>query len=480
MGVIESCLRRQAETLGERRAAEHGPVRLSFAQLSAAALRAAAEFDEQDYPRRMPVYVDTTDGNWCSNLIGFFGSIVGGRIPILAPHATAPMGPFGRLAVGTSGGIAVTLQPGEITVVPDYAHHFADPLDIVMSSGSTGRPKAYLFDETHFVREAELRAPRHELRALHFGIPFPTSTAAHAIVIRHLMMGVTSIHLQAVASREMLLEEIDELMPFEVSATPYALSPLFPPDDEDMRRSDLPRQLRVYAGPLSDSLAERLQQARPKARVVSIYGATEGGNTTLTRTGAGTQFNLTPADRDVGLWHGADKRWARRGELGEILLASGAVVGPPLRIGEPNAATAVPAGWIATGDLGRLEADGRLTFLGRSSDIVVRQGERQSALQLEQKLEAQGYPPAIVFGLWQDGSEQLCVLLETKGEIDLVRLTALSEATRCAFITLMARFPRTPLGKIRRREAIAEVVAQLAAGANARDLTGTKIYDLRR
>jgi acyl-coenzyme A synthetase/AMP-(fatty) acid ligase len=480
MGVIKSCLRRQAEMLGGRRAAEHGAVRLSFAQLNRGALRVAAELDDHDYPPRMPVYVDTTDGNWCSSLIGFFGSIVGGRIPILAPYTTAPMGPFGRLAVSSSDGIAVTLQPGAITVVPDYAHHFANPLDIVMSSGSTGLPKAYLFDEAHFAHEPELRAPRHELRALHFGIPFPTSTAAHAIVIRHLMMGVTSIHLQAVGSRKMLLEKIDELMPFEVSATPYALSPLFGAEDEELRRSDLPRQLRVYAGPLSDSLATRLQEALPRTRVVSIYGTTEGGNTTLTRTGAGSQFNLTPADRDVGLWHRYNKRWAKSGELGEILLASGVPVGPPLLIGERVSITALPAGWVGTGDLGRLEADGRLTFLGRSSDIVLRNGERQSALQLEQKLESQGFPPVIVFGLWQRGSEQLCLLLEASGEFDHVRLAALAEASGCAFIMLMASFPRTPLGKIRRREVIAKVVSHLAAGANAADLTGTKIYDLRR
>lgn len=478
MGGLARVLQRQAETLGERRAAEHGTVLFSFVGLAAHAARAAAALDEADYPRRMPVYVDTKDGNWCSQLIAFFGAIVGQRIPILTPYATAPMGAFGRLVAGTVGEVSIAVQPGAIAAVPDYARHFANPLDIVMSSGSTGRPKAYLFDETHFVREAEVRAPRHELRALHFGIPFPTSTAAHAIVIRHLVAGIASVHLPGVGTWSDLAASIDALQPVEVSATPFALAPLFGAG-EALSTRELPRQLRVYAGPLSDSLAARLQAALPRTRVVSIYGATEGGNTTLTRTGAGSQFSLTPDERNVGLWLDDEGRWAKAGEIGEILMASGSPVGPPLLIGEPPHATTLPPGWIATGDLGRLELDGRLSFLGRSSDIVVRQGERHSALLLEQELEAKGYPPVIVCGLAGSGGEQLCVLVEGFSEVEPDRLGGLRELTGCTSIVLTGSFPRTLLGKVRRREAIAEVVARLGGGAEPTELAGTTVYDLR-
>lgn len=479
MEPIRSCLHQQAEALGDRRVAQHGAAQLSFGDLAVAASKAAAELDAQDYPRRMPVYVDTTDGNWCSYLISFFGAIAGGRIPILAPYGTSPMGPYGRLVVGTRAGMSLTVHRGEIRTLPDYAHHFANPLDIVLSSGSTGQPRGYLFDEAHFVAGTELRSPRHELRALHFGIPFPTSTAAHALVIRHFLAGMTSIHLDTPTSKSGLLAAIDEFRPVEVSSTPYALSPLFDAQTVDTLHRDLPRQLRVYAGPLSDGLATRVQNILPRTRIVSIYGTTEGGNTTLRRTGIGSQFNITEEDPDVGLWHAGERRWARLGEPAEIVLAASTDIGPPLLIGERNDGSTYPPGWIGTGDLGRREADGRLTFLGRSSDIVLLDGERQSALKLEHNLEAQGFPPAIVFDMRLGANDQLCLLVEAGDEIDGDKGAALASAAGCGSAVLIAQFPRTPLGKIRRREMIAEVVAKLCGSARSTEVSGTKVFDLR-
>lgn len=479
MDTIRTCLHRQAEALGDRRVAQHGAVRLSFSDLAIATSKAAAELDAQDYPSRMPVYVDTVDGNWCSYVISFFGAIAGGRIPILAPYGTTPIGLFGRLVVGTDAGITVTVHRGEVATLPAYAHHFANPLDIVLSSGSTGRPRGYLFDEAHFVADMERRSPRHELRALHFGIPFPTSTAAHALVIRHFLAGMTSVHLDTPASQSGLLAAIDEFLPVEVCSTPYALSALFESQAMEVVPRHLPRQLRVYAGPLSDSLATRVQQVLPKTRIVSIYGTTEGGNTTLRRTGSGSQFNLSEDDLAVGLWHVGDKRWAGTGEPAEIVLAADSAIGPPLLIGERDGEKAYPAGWIGTGDLGRREVDGRLTFLGRSSDIVLQHGERQSALKLEQNLEALGFPPAIVFDMRQGANDQLCLLLEAGDDIDSAQAAALASAAGCGSAVLVRLFPRTLLGKIRRRDMIADIVFKLAAGAPATEVTGTNVYDLR-
>src|SRR5690606_22337078 len=39
--------------------------------------------------------------------------------------------------------------------------------------------------------------------------------------------------------------------------------------------------------------------------------------------------------------------------------------------------------WHHTGDLGRLDADGFLSFVGRAKDMIRRRGENISALQLE-------------------------------------------------------------------------------------------------
>jgi cyclohexanecarboxylate-CoA ligase len=68
------------------------------------------------------------------------------------------------------------------------------------------------------------------------------------------------------------------------------------------------------------------------------------------------------------------------------------VRGPELFVGYASGPATREAfargGWFRTGDLGRLDADGWLTIVGRIKDIIIRGGENISAAEVEGHLEA--------------------------------------------------------------------------------------------
>jgi O-succinylbenzoic acid--CoA ligase len=188
-------------------------------------------------------------------------------------------------------------------------------------------------------------------------------------------------------------------------------------------------------GPASQALLRRAVDAG--FPVSQTYGLTEACSTvTLAEPG-----DLETAGRPLpgtGLTVAAD---------GEILL-SGATV-----VGEWDA--------LRTGDLGRLDDDGRLTVIGRKSDTIVSGGENVAPAEVEAVLEEHPrIAEAAVFArahpLW---GEAVTALVVPDGEI---APTAAELRAHCAerlagykvpkSFELVTRLPRTPSGKLLRRE----------------------------
>src|SRR5205823_2865889 len=73
------------------------------------------------------------------------------------------------------------------------------------------------------------------------------------------------------------------------------------------------------------------------------------------------------------------------GEVGEIVVQSeGAMVG---YWDDPEATAAtIQDGWLRTGDLGRVDAEGYYWFVGRKKEIIVRGGSNISPLEVEEAL----------------------------------------------------------------------------------------------
>ncbi len=88
----------------------------------------------------------------------------------------------------------------------------------------------------------------------------------------------------------------------------------------------------------------------------------------------------------------ATGRVVPRGEPGELCTRGYGVMAGYW--GDPEATRAAidPAGWMHTGDLGVMDADGYVSVVGRLKDVIIRGGENIPPREVEERLQA---PPAV-------------------------------------------------------------------------------------
>jgi acyl-CoA synthetase (AMP-forming)/AMP-acid ligase II len=131
-------------------------------------------------------------------------------------------------------------------------------------------------------------------------------------------------------------------------------------------------------------------------------------------------------------------------------------------------------GWFATGDRGRLDDQGFLTFVARASEMIRRGGMMIQPAEIELAL---GTHPAIaelaVVGIPDDRLGEracACARLKPGHALDLASMRAHLQAGGLPryqwpeFLLLFEAFPRTPSLKVRRADLAAEARSRVAGG----------------
>jgi long-chain acyl-CoA synthetase len=136
---------------------------------------------------------------------------------------------------------------------------------------------------------------------------------------------------------------------------------------QPLEEHDLSTLRHVFSGaaPLAPALAAEFERRVPSAQVLEGYGLTESG----------------------GIACGSPPGQGRRGTVGipvpgvEIRIAGDGEIlvrGPSVMAGywhdTETAAPAITDGWLHTGDIGHLDADGYLTVVDRKKDLIIRGG----------------------------------------------------------------------------------------------------------
>jgi acyl-CoA synthetase (AMP-forming)/AMP-acid ligase II len=151
------------------------------------------------------------------------------------------------------------------------------------------------------------------------------------------------------------------------------------------------KRLILGSAPLAPATVERLQDRLPGAAILNSYGMTEGGHATFAmdpdgaRTRPGAVGRPTPPVEVRIVDDGG--RVVPIGEVGEVITRNPKGHREYYRNPEATALTWAD-GWLHTGDLGHLDAEGYLYIVGRKKEMVVRGGMNVYADEVEAVLQA--------------------------------------------------------------------------------------------
>ncbi len=260
-----------------------------------------------------------------------------------------------------------------------------DIADIMYTSGTTGLPKGVLVRHRNVAMIPNTAPGWTEVGWLH-GAPLFTF-AGMSFIFNPMKMGLTGLYMPKFdVDRWFDVVERDKpMMIFLVPAMAELItaSPRF-------ATADLSGPIAVSIGsaPLAPATLKKLQDRMPQASVINSYGLTE----------AGPAFITMPKDE-------ADRRPGSVGKPNPPMEVR--VVDPdtdedrpPLEVGEllvrlpgkrreyykddgANASTWTADGWLRTGDLAYLDADGFVYISGRIKDMIIRGGNNIYATDVE-------------------------------------------------------------------------------------------------
>jgi long-chain acyl-CoA synthetase len=276
----------------------------------------------------------------------------------------------------------------------------ADDLATLMyTSGTTGNPKGVMLTHGNLLSNAlatDEASPRPPDTVLLNWLPF---SHIYARTVDHYLSLVAGVLLCLGESPETVVENLEETWPTHMSSVPrFYEKVLTAVKTDDVQETG--RRLRKIFGPRIDWLGSGgaplplpVAQEFQKAGLLILqgYGLTE--SSPVISFNRKTHFKLETVGQAIP---GVEIACAPDGEV----LTHGPLVMKGYWKNPEATAEAIRDGWLHTGDLGRIDAEGFLTITGRKKEILVlSNGKKVAPNHLEGLLIADGcIDQAVIFG----------------------------------------------------------------------------------
>ena len=279
-------------------------------------------------------------------------------------------------------------EPSAVTTTGPSDGSADDVALVVYTSGTTGTPKGVLLDHANL---AAMTASVIEVVALG-----PADVCLLVLPLFHVNGLIVSVlsTLRAggsvvIAPRfdvETFWDQVQTHRPTFFSAVPtiYAMLEAQPARAVD---TSCLRFVICGAAPMPAELIGRFEQ-RFDVVILEGYGLSEGTVASTLNPLAGPRkagsVGVALPGQQVAIMS-REGTLLPTGEIGEVVVRGANVMRGYL--GKPEAtATVIRQGWLHTGDLGRLDADGYLVLVDRLKDMIIRGGENISPKEIEDVL----------------------------------------------------------------------------------------------
>ena len=367
-----------------------GP-RLTFTELWDRSARVAGGLREQGVQRGDRVAIRY--GNGLDWVLAFLGTQLAGAVAV--PVNTRFAEPEVDYVVSDSGAKLVlsAVDPlAEGTPYADDSLSRSDLAAIFYTSGTTGFPKGAMTTHDNFLTNIEnvvrvrgLRDRDEPIRNL-VSVPLFHVTGCNSQLLPTLSEGGATVIMPMFEVGRFLRAIVEEDIRV-VTTVPaifwYALS------QPDFASYDFSKvEHATYGGaPIAPSLVARIKQGFPHARVGNGFGLTE---TSSVSTFLPHEYADTHADSVGFAVPTVDLRVDDPDPdsgVGELLIRGANVVAGYWNKPEATALTFV-GGWLRTGDMARLSAEGFTYIVDRAKDMINRGGENVYCVEVENALAA--------------------------------------------------------------------------------------------
>ena len=309
----------------------------------------------------------------------------------LAPSVPAGSAGFALVELGSDGS-------GSLATLADAADPFDDVIDrdaddlaaMLYTSGTTGRSKGAML--THANLESNARA-LHRIWGFDDGAG---DVLLHTLPIFHVHGLFVALHCAMLGGDEVVFlpafdpATVVEHLPAStvMMGVPTQYTRLLA---HDGFTSEVCSSIRLFtsgSAPMTEAVHAEFEE-RTGIRILERYGMTEAGMITSNpydgeRVPGTVGFPLPDVDLRVADDEGSE---VATGETGVVEIRSPGLFAGYWNLPVKTAAEHRDGGWFVTGDVGSVDAEGRLTLEGRSSDMIISGGYNVYPKEIEMILD---------------------------------------------------------------------------------------------